>query len=187
MCCRLDGHHCSPIYPVEVRLSINSTLKLPIIRDTVSQMLAMENGYNVPSDWTGFHADPQLSTCVERVHISELSSGVLFATTPNKLAEAERFTVKWLPQNQVSLNVHVYQCFKSDDVPEYTNDGEEEVMAATDLVLPSTMWEGLWESLIYPDDIKMRLLDYIYTTIVFSDAGIDREWRICSKTGMAIN
>lgn len=28
-------------------------------------------------------------------------------------------------------------------------------------------------SLIYPDDVKPRLLNYIYTTLLFSDANVD--------------
>ena len=46
-------------------------------------------------------------------------------------------------------------------------------MAATVCELPSIGWEGLWESLIYEDDVKTRLLDYIYATVVFSDADVD--------------
>ena len=46
-------------------------------------------------------------------------------------------------------------------------------MAATVCELPSIGWEGLWESLIYEDDVKTRLLDYIYATVVFSDANVD--------------
>ena len=49
-------------------------------------------------------------------------------------------------------------------------------MAASACELPSMSWEGLWESLIYSDDIKSKLLDYIYATVVFSDADVDCEW-----------
>jgi hypothetical protein len=34
---------------------------------------------------------------------------------------------------------------------------------------------GLWDSLIYADGIKMKLLDYIHATLVFSDASVDCE------------
>jgi len=46
-------------------------------------------------------------------------------------------------------------------------------MAATVCELPSRGWEGIWESLIYSDDVKSKLLNYIYATIIFSDAGVD--------------
>lgn len=32
---------------------------------------------------------------------------------------------------------------------------------------------GLWDSLIYSDGVKLKLLDYIHATLVLSDAGID--------------
>jgi hypothetical protein len=67
-------------------------------------------------------------------------------------------------------------------------------MAATVRELPSREMDGLWDryverperctqlgrmlklvasSLIYPDDVKPRLLNYIYTTLLFSDANVD--------------
>lgn len=46
-------------------------------------------------------------------------------------------------------------------------------MAASVCELPSRGWEGLWESLIYAENIKLKLLDYIYATLVMSDANID--------------
>lgn len=46
-------------------------------------------------------------------------------------------------------------------------------MAATVCELPSRMWDGLWDSLIFSDDTKSRLLDYIYATVLFSDADVD--------------
>jgi len=46
-------------------------------------------------------------------------------------------------------------------------------MAASVCELPSRQWEGLWDSLIFPDDTKSRLLDYIYATVLFSDANVD--------------
>lgn len=67
-------------------------------------------------------------------------------------------------------------------------------MAASVRELPSREMDGLWDryvvqseqctqlgrelkfaafSLIYPDDVKPRLLNYIYTTLLFSDANVD--------------
>ena len=75
------------------------------------------------------------------------------------------------------------------------DDDEDNVMAATVQELPSRSLDGLWErsvprasdrpcrrifngrirhpSLIYTEDIKPRLLNYIYTTLLFSDADVD--------------
>ncbi|KNZ74410.1 Thyroid receptor-interacting protein 13 [Termitomyces sp. J132] len=46
-------------------------------------------------------------------------------------------------------------------------------MAASVCELPNSTWEGLWDSLIYADDIKLKLLDYIHATLLLSDANVD--------------
>lgn len=95
------------------------------------------------------------------------------------------------------LDVHVYQTNEADVFEEFTNGtrGEgDEVMAASVCELPSQGLEGVWDrysnpicmpslfltrlsrvSLVYPDEIKPRLLNYIYATLVFSDADVDCE------------
>lgn len=55
------------------------------------------------------------------------------------------------------------------------SDANEEYTAGTMSELPSKELEGLWESLFYDGNVKSRLLDYIYATIGFSDADVDRE------------
>lgn len=49
-------------------------------------------------------------------------------------------------------------------------------MTATVTDLPCVLWEGLWDSLIYEDNIKGKLLNYIYSTLLLSDAGVDCEY-----------
>ena len=74
----------------------------------------------------------------------------------------------------------MYQPNDSDAFEELASGGGrgdgENVTAASVCELPSLEWEGLWESLIYADDIKFNLLNYIYTTVNLSDADIDREF-----------
>lgn len=69
----------------------------------------------------------------------------------------------------------MFQPYPDDAYEECTggSDGEEEVVSATVCEMPSRDLEGLWESLIYPDGVKSKLLDYIYATISFSDADVD--------------
>ena len=88
----------------------------------------------------------------------------------------------YLPVAQASLQIHVYQPTDGDTVEGFSTgssgDGEE-ITAASVCELPSRQWEGLWDSLIFPDDTKSRLLDYIYATVLFSDANVDCEF--CSR------
>jgi hypothetical protein len=82
--------------------------------------------------------------------------------------------------SQASLQIHVYQPTDSDVFEEFATGGNSggddgDVMAATVCDLPNQGLEGLWESLIYSDNIKPKLLDYIYATVAFSDADVDCE------------
>lgn len=54
-------------------------------------------------------------------------------------------------------------------------------MAASACELPCIAWEGLWDSLIYSDNIKLKLLDYIHATLVLSDANVDCEFTYVSS------
>jgi hypothetical protein len=84
----------------------------------------------------------------------------------------------YLPVAQASLQIHVYQPTDGDTAEGFSTgpsgDGEE-ITAASVCELPSRQWEGLWDSLIFPDETKSRLLDYIYATVLFSDANVDCE------------
>lgn len=78
---------------------------------------------------------------------------------------------------EAQLEIHVYAL--SSDNPfegqEAISEGGEEVMAANSCELPNRTWETLWETLLYEDDVKARLLNYLYATLIFSDAHVDCE------------
>lgn len=87
-----------------------------------------------------------------------------------------------VPLTHTSLQIHVYQPPLSSAVTEFatpasgSDDGKGEdsdVMAASVLSLPSRSLEGVWDSLVYEDDVKGKLLGYIYSTMLFSDACVD--------------
>lgn len=51
-------------------------------------------------------------------------------------------------------------------------DGEE-IQAANQMVLPSKELHGVWDHLIYGDDVKEKLLRYVFTAMKLSDSGVD--------------
>lgn len=53
------------------------------------------------------------------------------------------------------------------------DDKEDEVPAATHWQLPSSEFHGLWETLIYDNNVKMQLLNFVQTTMLFSDRGVN--------------
>jgi hypothetical protein len=83
-----------------------------------------------------------------------------------------------LALDEMALQIHVYQPSDTDSFEEYTNasgvrDDDDDTTTASVCELPNRGWEGLWDSLIYADDIKAKLLNYIHATLVLSDANID--------------
>jgi hypothetical protein len=143
-----------------VRLSPASTARFDTIRNAVHQyILKSFETIALPSKLDGWEGVPVLASSVEHISACESSS-----------------PTSYLPVARASLQIHVYQPTDGDSVEGFSagpsGDGEE-IMAASVCELPSRQWEGLWDSLIFPDDTKSRLLDYIYATVLFSDANVD--------------
>jgi hypothetical protein len=117
----------------------------------------------LPSTLDGWQDTPELASSVERIVASESSC-------PSNTLSLE----------EMALQIHVYQPSNSDSFEDFSNssgvrDDDDDTTAASVSDLPNRSWEGLWDSLIYADDLKMKLLDYIHATMVFSDANVDCE------------
>lgn len=149
---------------VEVRVQPRTTARFDTIRNQVQAYLTSSfDRICLPSVLEGWEEIPGLASSVERIVVSESS-----CPSPSLTLE------------EMALNIHVYQPNDSDSFEEFSNSGGgvrddegDETMAASVCELPNRSWEGLWDSLIYADDIKMKLLDYIHATLVFSDANVD--------------
>lgn len=71
---------------------------------------------------------------------------------------------------------HQYHIFTIEDSgPELQelDDKEDQVPAATHWQLPSSEFHGLWETLIYDTNVKVELLNFVQTTMLFSDRGVN--------------
>ncbi|EFX71223.1 hypothetical protein DAPPUDRAFT_327424 [Daphnia pulex] len=71
---------------------------------------------------------------------------------------------------------HQYHIFTIEDSgPELQelDDKEDQVPAATHWQLPSLEFHGLWETLIYDTNVKVELLNFVQTTMLFSDRGVN--------------
>ncbi|KAG9104710.1 hypothetical protein FRC06_011604 [Ceratobasidium sp. 370] len=145
---------------VEVRMSPHSGTPHATIRSAVEKFLPESCvEINIPETVLGWHENPILGQEVELIRITEGAS-----PTPE------------LPISSTNLIVHVYQTVDSGFEDQFANageDGEEAPVVATVCELPSRVWEGLWDTLVYEDDIKSRLLSYIYATLLLSDANVD--------------
>ncbi|BGP42320.1 hypothetical protein JCM10449v2_006325 [Rhodotorula kratochvilovae] len=152
-----------PPLHVEVRLKPTSTMRYDLIRRLMSQHLDAEYEtlltHSEVHDWRDVSV---LAQNVDRVWIGE-------CTLPTSA----------VPLDGVSLHLHVYQPPSSSRLTEFSTspradeDGDTDVPAASVLELPSLSLEGVWDTLIYDGDVKGKLLNYIYSTMLFSDAMVD--------------
>ncbi|KAH8106228.1 P-loop containing nucleoside triphosphate hydrolase protein [Cristinia sonorae] len=146
---------------IEVRVLQQATARFDTIRNAVHSYITSSFSHiYLPSTLQGWEDVPLLAQSVDRIVSSE-------STTSSSS----------VPIDDAALQIHVYQPNDSDAFEELASgsgrgDGEE-VTAASVCELPSLGWEGLWESLIYAEDVKSKLLDYIYATVIFSDADVD--------------
>lgn len=62
---------------------------------------------------------------------------------------------------QVHLNVHVFQL--SEEGPADDDETEDNVSVYREWMLPAREFHNLWDSLLYEEDIKSRLLHYAST------------------------
>ena len=148
---------------VEVRMRQRATARFETIQNRVNEFLQSSfERFTLPSVLTGWEEVPELASSVERIIVAE-------SACPMPSLRLE----------DMSLQIHVYQTSDSDPFEEYSSfnnsgsSGEDDTMAASVCELPNQSLDGLWDSLIYADDIKLKLLDYIHATLVFSDANVD--------------
>lgn len=152
---------------VEVRLQSRAASRFETIRSLVKSYISSFERIVLPSTLEGWQEIPELASSVERIVACE-------STCPSASLALEEMVTQ----------IHVYQPSDTGSFEEFANvsesrDDDDDTMAASVCELPNRGWEGLWDSLIYADDIKMKLLDYIHATLVFSDANVDCKLVIC--------
>ncbi|KAF7776389.1 hypothetical protein Agabi119p4_4782 [Agaricus bisporus var. burnettii] len=148
-----------PIH-VEVRLNAKASARFDTIRSLVHTFVMSHDRIGIPSVPEGWQDLPELASSVEIINICE-------APCPKQSLSTE----------EVILHVHVYQPADGDSFEEFSNDSggrdDGDTMTASVCELPNKSWDGLWNSLIYADDIKLKMLDYIHATLLLSDASVD--------------
>jgi hypothetical protein len=156
--------HSKPSYiaTVEVRLRPKLTTRFDAIRNQVQLYITRScEKINLASELEGWGEDPLLAGSVESIFVCE-------SVCP----------MASLPLSDAVIQIHVYQPSEVEAFEEFTNstgarEDTEDTTASTTCELPNRSLEGLWNSLIYSDNIKIKLLDYIHATFVLSDANID--------------
>ncbi|KAF9519537.1 hypothetical protein BS47DRAFT_1336978 [Hydnum rufescens UP504] len=149
--------HRWPVH-IEVRLKPTSTARFDTISELVKELLEQDETLYIPSVLSGWETHRVLRQNVEIITASESSC-------PSHV----------LPVGEAILEIHIYQPSQMDSSEDWIGgrlDGDD-LSPATVCDLPNGSLEGVWDSLVYEDEIKPRLLNYIYATLLFSDADVD--------------
>ncbi|RVE62606.1 hypothetical protein OJAV_G00158710 [Oryzias javanicus] len=139
---------------VEVHVKSLSTAKLSEVKMRVQTLLNRHRTVFGNFRWTEFD-DEFLSRHVESVSIVDLNE---------MMAQ---------PVDLKSCTVSIYIFTLNEDGPSMLSLEEEELSAANHWLLPAAEFHGIWESLVYETGVKSKLLDYVTTTIYFSDKNVD--------------
>lgn len=145
---------------VEVCLKLESVADFEQVAAAVAELL----GKTCPVFRKGLvalDAATALSAHVERVEITEFDGD-----------EHEDGSESGVPRADAHMLVHVFKL--SDEAPaEETAEDDDSVTTCQQTVLPSTSFDGLWDSLIFDSEVKRHVLDYATTAMLFSDAKVN--------------
>ncbi|XP_049537416.1 pachytene checkpoint protein 2 homolog [Anopheles darlingi] len=83
-----------------------------------------------------------------------------------------------------ALQFHFYVLHEGEAEEETIEHGGQTTAIAQHLVLPSRELHGLWESLIYEEDIKQGMLSFAETSMLFSRRGVNNKLIACNRMAL---
>ncbi|NXP36635.1 PCH2 protein, partial [Leiothrix lutea] len=143
---------------VEVHQKSSSVAKKEDIKMSVLRLLNRHNIVFGDYKWTQFD-DAFLNNNVQSVAIVD---------TELKLRDRQPIDL-----SMSNLSFHIFHLNEEGPTSENLEEENEDITAAHHWVLPSAEFHGLWENLIYDSEVKSNLLDYVTTTLLFSDKNVD--------------
>ncbi|XP_053216930.1 pachytene checkpoint protein 2 homolog isoform X1 [Podarcis raffonei] len=157
---KLDLHNgCESLQiHVEVHQKSDSTAKKEDIKLGVLKLLERHPVVFGDYKWTEFD-DYFLTNNVQSIAVVD---------TELKLKERQAINL-----SKCSLSIHIFHLGEEGPSAENLEAEDENIVAANHWVLPAVEFHGLWESLIYDAEIKSDLLDYVTTTLLFSDRNVN--------------
>ncbi|WVR03590.1 hypothetical protein IAU60_000582 [Kwoniella sp. DSM 27419] len=153
-----------PVVHIEVRLHHRRNVMQQVIFSNINAFLyEISDPVKLGARLNGWEDVPVLANNVDRIWIED--NAVAGGSASVLLADADLHLHVYRPADDNAL--HEFSADFSDD------DDEEKVSAASIRTLPANELDGVWDTLIYPDDLKTRLLNYINSTILFSESNVD--------------
>ncbi|KAK3845222.1 MAG: P-loop containing nucleoside triphosphate hydrolase protein, partial [Linnemannia gamsii] len=158
---------------VEARLAPQCSVRYEIMRERIrSFLVSTTTTITCFQEIDTMHQseDELVRTFVEHIRIGECSG--YGSILRDKKTKIHNFVTR-----DVELSIHVYQLQRQGAVEEYGDSGsgdmDDSVMMAHHWTLPCEELEGVWDSLIFEDRLEVKLLEYVYTTILFSDKNVN--------------
>ncbi|XP_012629594.1 pachytene checkpoint protein 2 homolog isoform X2 [Microcebus murinus] len=148
----------APAVHVEVHQRGGSTAKREDIKLNVRKLLNRHNIVFGDYTWTEFD-EPFLTRNVQSVSIVD---------TELKVKDPQPIDL-----SACNIAFHIFQLNEDGPSSENLEEETENIIAANHWVLPSAEFHGLWDSLVYDVQIKSHLLDYVMTTLLFSDKNVN--------------
>ncbi|XP_026558162.1 pachytene checkpoint protein 2 homolog [Pseudonaja textilis] len=143
---------------VEVHQKSNSTAKKEDIKLSVLKLLNRHNVIFGDYKWIEFD-DCYLTNNVQSIAIVD---------TELQLKDRQPISL-----NKCKLLIHIFHLNEEGSTTENLDEEDEHIVAANHWLLPAVEFHRLWESLIYDAEIKADLLNYVTTTLLFSDRNVD--------------
>ncbi|WVW81823.1 hypothetical protein I302_103820 [Kwoniella bestiolae CBS 10118] len=149
-----------PDVHVEVRLHPDSRVQDSNIeykvKDHIIEYVAV---LNLGEYLNGWEIDPDLLAHVQQIWVEEAA-------------------VRSINPKQANFQIYVYRPQRHEFIEDFNNeledyDDEDTVTAGSMRTLPSIELDGLWQTLIYADNLKSRLLNFCYSTTFFSECLVD--------------
>nr|AHB51067.1 pachytene checkpoint 2-like protein [Nodipecten subnodosus] len=155
-----DGHSdstaISPVYHIEICQSPSSTAQGNIVKEHVLNLLHRQKVAYGDFVLTEFD-DPFLHEHVNSIALCD-----------SDLSGSNRQTIDLCGRE---LQLHVFQL--QEDGPGIEELDEEDLAAASHWLLPARDLHGMWDSLVFDENVKSQLLNYATTTLLFSDRQVD--------------
>uniref|UniRef100_A0A4W3KJY3 Pachytene checkpoint protein 2 homolog n=1 Tax=Callorhinchus milii TaxID=7868 RepID=A0A4W3KJY3_CALMI len=143
---------------VEVCVKQNSIVKEEDVRGRVIQLLSRHRVVFGDYIWKEFD-DEFLARNVDSVSIID---------TDLNIKDRQPIDL-----NKYNLSIYIFRLNEEGPSSEILEGEEENMPAASNWLLPAGEFHGLWESLVYDTEVKSQLLDYVSTTLLFSDRNVD--------------
>ncbi|XP_046572427.1 pachytene checkpoint protein 2 homolog [Haliotis rubra] len=147
---------CPSKFHVEVHQNPCSTARVSLVQEHV--LAALRKQKVAYGDFTVTEFDDAFLT----EHVKSIS------LCDTDLADIGR---KAIDLTSCILHIHVFQLH--EDGPGQEEIDDEDLAAASHWLLPSADFHGVWDSLVFDEEVKAKLLNYATTTLLFSDRAVD--------------